>query len=119
MGLKIEIGISQENLHIGVQPPLTAEQLEMLQAERRTDPQLPETFNLVTPDHGDQFSEGCIPKSDVSFNNDNELTQHLLRVAHRVGRLLAGDGAGVKVNPRPQHASRGLFSDGTDKSVVK
>lgn len=107
MATRIEVGISDGYAYLGIQPPLNEGQLAMLDDARQSDAEIPADFVTVSPlKHGEPYSQASLPVE--RFGGLNGAAQHMMRVAHRLGRLMGSDSE-VVIVPRPQRITRGRY----------
>lgn len=111
--LRIELGATDGYQYLGIQPPLTEDQLEALQTASADNAHIPTRFPERRPARGQSYSETGFT-TEVG-RDDKDL--HM--VAHEVARVLRDTGHTVSVNGQIQAIGDGyhLFG-GEDETLV-
>ena len=84
--VRIEVGMSDGYRYLGVQPPITNEQRELLKAAEYSDSSIPDRFGIQHPDIGEPYSQSGI--TTAAFSTTSEANKAIVRSANNVARVL-------------------------------
>jgi hypothetical protein len=91
--ISIELGKTDGFGYIGIQPPLTDEQQELLQSMR---------FSLINPDNGPVHSQ-----TGFTGGTDEEIRQKVVETGHQIAGLLSEAGHEVEIDDTIYSIGRG------------